>query len=160
ASLFVFLGRLPSPQGRLLCIVGGAALVGLAVRRLDDASWAPVHRRAAAVLVIVGVIAAYAATNVYSLDAHLLEHLRDSPWTPSAPRPSLFVLSAVATAVFPIAVLLWGIGSRRTFLMDTGIVLLALSLVTLRYYVHVAPLWATLTLAGGGLAVLALVVER
>ena len=55
---------------------------------------------------------------------------------------------------------MWGIGSRRTFLMDTGIVLLGLSLVTLRFYVDIAPLWAVLTLAGGALAVLALVVER
>jgi len=44
--------------------------------------------------------------------------------------------------------------------LDTGIVLLALSLVTLRHYVHLAPLWAVLTLSGALLLVLALAVER
>jgi uncharacterized membrane protein YgcG len=39
-------------------------------------------------------------------------------------------------------------------------VLLALSLVTLRHYVHIAPLWAMLTLSGAALVVLTLAVER
>ena len=45
-------------------------------------------------------------------------------------------------------------------LLDTGIVLLALSLVTVRHYVHVAPLWVVLALSGALLVVLALAVER
>jgi len=40
------------------------------------------------------------------------------------------------------------------------IVLFALSLVTLRHDVHIAPLWVMLTLSGGALVVLALAVER
>jgi uncharacterized membrane protein YgcG len=39
-------------------------------------------------------------------------------------------------------------------------VLLALSLVTLRHYVHLAPLWVVLTLAGAALVGLALAAER
>jgi hypothetical protein len=70
------------------------------------------------------------------------------------------VLSALATVVVPAAVLAWGARSRRTFLLDTGIVLLALSLVTLRHYVHIAPLWAMLILSGGALVGLALAIER
>ena len=42
----------------------------------------------------------------------------------------------------------WGIRSRRTLVLDTGVVLAALSLVTLRAYVHIAPLWVLLTAAG------------
>ena len=64
------------------------------------------------------------------------------------------------TAAVPLAVLAWGARSRRTFLLHTGIVLFALSLVTLRHYVHIAPLWAMLTLSGAALVVLALAVER
>ena len=56
--------------------------------------------------------------------------------------------------------LAWGLRSRRTFLIDTGIVLLALSFLTLRHYVHVAPLWAVLTFTGAALVVLALAVDR
>lgn len=160
-SLFLFLGRLP--YGRVLWVLVGAALAGLAARRLDEASWAPSHRRGAAVLLVAGVMAAYAAVNVYSFEAQLLEYLgigarRIVPRI--VPSRGLVVLSAFATAVVPLAVLAWGARSRRTFLLDTGIVLLALSLVTLRHYVHIAPLWAMLILSGAALVILALTVER
>jgi uncharacterized membrane protein YgcG len=62
--------------------------------------------------------------------------------------------------VVPPVVLVWGARSRRTFLLDTGIVLLALSLVTLRHYIHIAPLWAMLILSGAALVIFALAVER
>ena len=158
ASLFLFLGRLP--QGRVLWIVAGAALTGLAARCLDTSSLVPSHRRATTVLVVLGIAAAYAAVNVYSLDTHLLEELGRIVWTPVAPSPGLFALSAIGTALFPPVVLLWGIGSRRTFLIDTGIVLLGLSLVTLRHYVHIAPLWVVLTVSGAAVVVIALLLER
>jgi uncharacterized membrane protein YgcG len=157
-SLFLFLGRLP--YGRVLCALVGMALAGLAARRLEKASWAPSHRRAAAVLVAAGIMAAYAAVNVYSLDEHLLEDLGRFAERRIVPSWGLVVLSAFATAVVPPAVLVWGARSRRTFLLDTGIVLLALSLLTLRHYVHIAPLWAMLILSGAALVILALAVER
>jgi len=157
-SLFLFLGR--QPYGRMLWMLVGAALAGVAARRLDEASWAPSHRRAAAVLVVAGVVAAYAAVNVYSLDRHLLEDLGRFAARRIVASQGLVVLSALATAAVPLAVLAWGARSRRTFLLDTGIVLLALSLVTLRHYVHIAPLWAMLTLSGAALVVLTLAVER
>jgi hypothetical protein len=156
-SLFLFLGRMP--YGRVLWVLVGAALAGLPARRLDEASWAPSHRRAAAVLVVAGVVAAYAAVNVYSFEAQLLEYLGFGARR-IVPSRGLVVLSAFATAVVPPAVLVWGARSRRTFLLDTGIVLLALSLVTLRHYVHIAPLWAMLILSGAVLVILALAVER
>jgi hypothetical protein len=157
ASLLFFLARLP--QGRLVCLVAGAGLAALAARRLDDAGWAPSYRRAALAVVVTGLVAAYAAINVYSLDTHLLERL-GHPGTLAARSSRFFALSAVGTAVFPLVVLAWGIGSRRTFLVDTGIVLLALSLLTLQHYVAIAPLWALLAASGAALVVLALVIER
>ncbi len=157
-ALFFLLGRLP--LGRVLWVVAGAALAGMAARRLDDASWAPSHRRAAMILVVAGVAAVYGAVNVYSLDVRFLEDLRPlAPRRPAPPR-GLLILAAVATAVVPLAVLAWAWRSRRTFLLDTGIVLLALSLVTVRHYVHVAPLWVVLTVAGAVLLALALAAER
>jgi hypothetical protein len=158
ASLFFLLGRWPF--GRVLWVLAGATLAGLAARRLDDASWAPSHRRAAMVLVVMGVAAVYGAVNVYSLDVRWLEELRRlAPWRSGPPR-GLFIVAAVATAVVPLGVLAWAWRSRRTFLLDTGIVLVALSLVTLRHYVHVAPLWVVLTVSGAALVALALAVER
>ncbi len=70
-SSFLFLSRLP--LGRALWLLAGAALVGLVARRPDDLAWAPSHRRAAMVLLVVGVAAVYGASNVYSLDQHVVE---------------------------------------------------------------------------------------
>jgi hypothetical protein len=157
-SLFLFLGRVA--HGRLLWVLAGAGLAALAARRLDEATWAPSHRRSAAVLVVAGVAAVYAAVNVYSLDEHLVENLGRFVGTRTMPPRGLLVLSALATAVLPLAALVWGLRSRRAYLIDTGIVLAVLSLVTLRHYVHLAPLWVMLTLSGAALVVLALAVER
>jgi len=157
-SLFLFLGRLG--YGRLLWVLAGAALAGLAAGRLDAASWAPSHRRSAAVLVAAGIAAAYAAVNAYSLDRHLVEDLSRFGARDIASSRGLVVLSALATALIPAAILAWGARSRRTFLLDTGLVLVTLSLVTLRHYIHLAPLWVVLTLSGAALVILALTVER
>ena len=156
--LFCSLARLP--HGRILWLLAGAALTGLAAWGLDEVRLAPSHRIGAAVLTVVGIGAVYAAANVYSLDEASLEHLaRLAPGREDLPRGARLA-AAAATALLPQAVLAWGLRSRRTFLLDTGIVLLALSLVTVRQYVHVAPLWAVLILAGALLVILALAVER
>jgi hypothetical protein len=157
-ALFCSLARLP--HGRILWLLAGAALTGLAAWGLDEVRLAPSHRIGAAVLTVVGIGAVYAAANVYSLDEASLEHLaRLAPGREDLPRGARLA-AAAATALLPLAVLAWGLRSRRTFLLDTGIVLLALSLVTVRQYVHVAPLWVVLILAGAVLVVLALAVER
>lgn len=158
ASMFCILGRLP--MGRVLWILAGLALAGLAARRVDEAAWAPSHRRAAKVLLVTGLAAVYVAVNVYSLDEQFLERLRGIAPTRTGAPPGLVVPMAIATAVLPLAILAWAGISRRTFLLDAGIVLLALSLVTLRHYVHVAPLWAALMASGAVLLGVALAVER
>jgi hypothetical protein len=109
---------------------------------------------------VIGIGAVYAAANVYSLDEGILEHLaRLAPAREDVPRGARLA-AAAATALLPPAVLAWGLGSRRTVLIDTGIVLLALSLATLRHYVQLAPLWVVFTLSGALLVVVALAVER
>jgi hypothetical protein len=158
ASFFVLLAQVRF--GRVLWIVVGVVLAGVAARRLDDGALAPSHRRAAMVVLLAAVAAIYVALNIYSLDHDLLETLQ--PLAPQRVVPSavLFAGAAVATAVLPLGVLAWGWRSRRTMLLDAGIVLVALSLVTLRYYVHIAPLWAVLLVSGATLVALALAVER
>ena len=94
------------------------------------------------------------------VDARFVEGLREFAPVRTEPPRWLFVVAAVATAVMPVTILAWALRSRRTVLLDTGIVLAALSLVTLRQYVHVAPLWIVLTASGAALIVLALAVER
>jgi hypothetical protein len=158
ASLFLLLGRLS--YGRVWWILVGAALAAAAARRLDEGGWAPSHRLGAAVALVAGIVAVYAAVNLYSLDQRLLESFARSSAMPSTWPGSARVLSALATAAVPLAVLGWGAASRRTFLLDAGIALLALSLVTLGHYVHLAPLWAVLSLSGALLVVLTLALER
>ena len=157
-SLFLLLGRLS--HGRLLWLLVGAALVGLAARRLDAESWAPSHRLGASVLAVAGIAAVYAAINRYSLDEHLIETLARFSPERVAPSRTAFAPSAVATAAVPLAVLAWSLRSRRTFVLGTGIVLMALSLLTLHHYVYLAPLWVVLSVAGATLVIVALVVER
>ncbi|MEO8585760.1 MAG: hypothetical protein ABI584_06345 [Acidobacteriota bacterium] len=157
-SLFLLLGRAPS--GRLLWIAGGVALTFVFARVLDLPSWAPSHRRSAAVLVVAGLLGVYAALNLYVLDHRVVEFLRDPSLDLPGPRFRERIWSMLGTAILPVAVVWWGIRSRRSFVLDTGLVLSAVSLVTLRFYVHFAPLWMVLTAAGGVLFLLALALNR
>jgi hypothetical protein len=157
AFFFLLLARFP--PGRGLWLVAGAAVNALCVPGLDRPALAPSHRRSAAAVVAVALVAVYAALNLYSLDHHVVESI--AKWNgPPSLQAGLRAPSAVATAVFPVAVLAWGIRSRRTLLLDLGLVFAVLSLATLRYYVHIAPLWAVLTVAGVGSIGLALSLHR
>ena len=158
AAVFIFLAR--APEGRLLWIAGGVALSALAVRFTDRPGWAPSHRRCASGLVVCGIAAVYAAVNYWSLEDHAIENLfgrtRTLPrgWPGDVP----LTLSILATALVPVAVFLRGVAKRRRLFLDTGLVLLALSLLTLRLYVHdldvrVVLVGAGALLLGGALAV-------
>ena len=100
--------------------------------------------------------------NLWSLDQHLVEDLggrtRDlsSGWPGAGARAA----AILATALVPLAVLGRGLARRRRPLLDAGFVLLALSLVTLRAYVHIADLRVVVTAAGVLLVGGALAVNR
>jgi len=157
-ALFTFLARLPA--GRYAWIAAGAALAVLAARRLDHAPWAPSHRRTGAVLLLAGLAAVYAAINAYSIDQRSIEHLSRAGARWDAPPAGLLLAAVSATVAFPLAVLWWGLRSRRTLLIDAGLVLALLSAATLRHFVHLAPLWVVLALAGGAVVALAMALER
>jgi uncharacterized membrane protein len=156
-SLFLLLAR--QPYGRLLWIGLGAGIAILAWRRLDDPSWPPPHRISAAVLLVAALAALYVAVNYWSVETWWIEKRRPGfAWT--APPRVVLVVSLIATALMPAAVLAWGIRTRRLFLIDTGALLLILSAVTLRHYVSLGPLWAVLGVSGALLLLGALVLER
>ncbi|MDL2717781.1 MAG: hypothetical protein PT977_08505 [Acidobacteriota bacterium] len=157
-SLFLLLGR--APAGRLLWIACGVALTFFFERFLDRPSWAPSHRRCAAVLVVAGLLGVYAALNLYALDHRFVEFLRERARDLPGPRFGERIWSTLGTAILPVAVVWWGVRSRRTFVLDTGLVLSALSLMTLRFYVHLAPIWVVLCVSGGILFLLALALNR
>jgi hypothetical protein len=157
AFFFLSLARLA--QGRLLWLVVGAALVLVCLPRLDRPALAPSHRRGLAAILAVCLVAVYVALNVYSLDHRILESLVEGT-APADPSAGARAAAAVATAAFPVFVLAWGILSRRTLVLDLGIAFAALSLATLRFYVHLGPLWAVLAVAGAGLVGLTLAIHR
>lgn len=157
-SFFLVLARAPS--GRLLWVAMGIAMTLVFARVLDRPSWAPSHRACAAALVASGLLGVYAALNLYAFDHRLVENLRGAGLDFPGPRVQERIGAIVGTAVLPVAILWWGVRSRWTFVLDTGIVVAALSLITLRHYVHIAATWLVLTLAGAALVLLALALNR
>lgn len=157
-AAFVLLAR--APNGRLLWIAAGVALSAAAERFLDRPSWAPSHRASAAVLSVCGIAAVYAAVNLWSLDHHAIENLRGRSRALAEPASLERAAAILATALVPLTVFARGLVRRRMLHLDTGLVLIALSLVTLRAYVHIADLWAVLAAAGALLVGAALAVNR
>jgi len=157
-AFFVFLARLPG--GRWWWVVAGLAVAAAAWPARTRRAFPPPMRGAASAVFVVAVAAIYAAVNRYSVDQRAIEAMARGGTTASAPEPIVALLSTLATAFLPLALIVWGIRRRQTLVLDLGIVSAALSLVTLRYYVHIAPLWALLTGAGALLVLGALRVGR
>ncbi len=106
-----------------------------------------------------GIAAAYASVNLWSLDHAVIEHFHVNAAAPLHFAGARF-LAALATAFFPVALLAAGSLGRRRLLIDAGLASAALSLVTLRAYVDLGPLWLVLAGAGAASIVLALSAER
>ena len=149
--LFGLLSRLGSP--RLLFVLTALPLLAAALAGEVSPRLAPSHRRGAVGVQAVAVTALYAAVHLGAWDARLFER---TDVQPQALRP-LFV---VATAVLPLVLIVAGVAMRRRALLAFGVLTLVASLVTVRFYVHVAPLWVVLLLGGIVAAGLALLLER
>lgn len=158
AAAFFFLLLARSASGRLLWLLAGAALVALCAPLLDRAAMAPSHRKSAAAILAVALIAVYVSVNRYCLDREVIESVANAHGKPAG--SAVRILASLATAVFPLLILGWGLRARRTLLVDLGVIFIALSFATLRYYVHLAPLWLILTAAGGAMIGSALAVHR
>ena len=159
AAFFGLLAQFPA--ARLTWALAAGILLAGAYGRLDRSFLPPPHRVALAGVLAVAACALYAAVNRYSLDLGWIEALRGGFRTSEhAPPPWLRLASAAATALVPPAFLLWGIRTRRTLVLDLGLAFTALSLVTLRQYVHLAPLWVLLTTCGTLLILGAMALNR
>lgn len=165
-AMFGLLDRFPG--GRLWWILAAGILIVVSFRWFDRATLAPPHRRALAGVFAVSAMALYAAINRFSVDRRLvellqkglLESIQGDSWSRGAPPTIVRVISSVATALLPVIFLAWGIRACRTLVLDLGLVFAALSLVTLRHYVYLAPLWALLSAAGAALILGALWLNR
>ncbi|MDP1908109.1 MAG: hypothetical protein Q8K85_07410, partial [Hyphomicrobium sp.] len=99
--------------------------------------------------------------NYYSVDKGFLEEIGRIAGAPRHRAGDIsLLLAGLGSALFPLAILAWGLRSRDRALIAVGIIAAALSLTTIRFYIHVAPLWVVLAAAGSALAGTSLLLER
>ena len=160
ALFFLFLARFPGPG--FCWIVVATALLYPVQRLSNNPRLAPSHRRAFSLVSIVLLAALYIAVHIGVFD-----HSGTYDWVgPAIPVKSAFVktllrgLSITLTGLIPLIALFHGIRTRQRLFLNAGLVMGIVSLVTLRYYVHVAPLWVILVLAGAVALVGALALRR
>jgi hypothetical protein len=161
AALFLLLAQ--TPAGPPLWLLVPSALGPLLLRGARSARLPSAHRESCRWALVVSLAALYVALNLASADQHWIAHL-DTNYTRWATDTEvaawLRALHAIGTAGLPLLVIGAGVRRRERILLWSGTVMALGSLVTLRYYVHLAPLWIEL-LGGGALAIaVALLLRR
>lgn len=142
------------PGGRLFWILLPLMAAPLLMRLSDSERLPPALRHSSAAVLAVGLAGLYVAAHLGSFDLGVLEVLRRDFSDPASKSPLLRQLSIAATILVPIVYLAIGIRTRRYVFLLLGIGTGIASLVTLRVYVHVAPLWVVLALSGAALVAL------
>lgn len=142
-----------APGVRILWIVLPLAAAPLLLRFSDSERLPPALRHCCMAALVVGLAGLYIAVHLSSFDFGALEVLRRdfSNLGPASKSKILRGLSIAATALVPIVYLAIGIRTRRYAFLLLGIGTGLASLITLRIYVHVAPLWVVLTGSGAAL---------
>ena len=155
-SFFLLLGQGPLP--RLLWIVAALVMIPTLLAASEHPRLPPAHRRSLQAALGLALSALYVGVHLGSWDHGVVEsmqgggrHLRES-----AARP----LAIVGTALIPPVIIAFGAHSRRRLFLDLGLAFGIASLITMRFYVHLAPLWAVLTLGGGAAIAAALALRR
>jgi hypothetical protein len=157
--LFAFLSTLSRP--RLLWMTVGAVVAAVSALTTDRQELSPSHRHCLMAVQAISLTALYATVNAYAVEHRWIEVFASHGARPTAePGSGGRLLYGIGTALFPAAVLAWGLVSRRKLQLDLGILLAALSLITLRHYIHIAPLWVVLSASGAGLILCSLAVQR
>jgi len=141
---------------RLTVALAGCLLLALGLWGEISNRAAPSHRRCFVALQLVGAAALYLALHLGSWDAALFEGSGHDSQRVARIRP-LFVYG---TAGLPLVLITLALIWRRRFLLAVGALALVASLVTVRFYAQVAPLWMVLTSGGLACMALAAVLER
>jgi hypothetical protein len=158
ASAFLMLAWWPG--ARIAWILLGAVLVLPLLRGSVSARLAPSHRQACDTALVTVLLALYVALHLGSFDSGLLEAELWAGFHGVDTVRSMRWFFVFATAAMPVSLLLSGLWSRRPLLLRSGIVFSVASLITLRLYVHVAPLWVVLAISGGIAVALAMLLYR
>ena len=133
------------------------------LRGARSARLAPAHREACLWALAVALAALYLAVNLAAADDRWIADLElgYARWAAAAALPAwLRFVHGAGTALLPPLVLAAGVRLRERLLLWAGLLMAAASLVTLRYYVHLAPLWLELILGGGAAIAAALLLRR
>ena len=138
------------------------SLVPLTLRGEAASALSPSHRRSCQAVSLLALVGLYARAPPRLVRRGICSKTPSSTSSASwrvngSCRVGLFV---VTTALVPIGVLALGLLRRRRAIILLGAVLVAASLVTLRFYVHMAPLWLVLSASGATLILLALGLRR
>lgn len=163
ATAALLMALTPVPGARLLWIVLPLAAAPWLLRLSQSPRLPPAHRDSLTLAAFVALGGLYIAVHLGSWDARLIEDI--GAWTSMPPArvfdsDVLWWASVAATVLVPAALLAAGILRRRYALLLLGVVTGTVSLVTLRYYVHLAPLWVVLIASGAALAAAILVLRR
>ena len=109
----------------------------------------------------VAILALYGAAHIWSFDEHLVESMNVTGATPrQAPLPPARLLSILATVLLPTALLSIGWRRREPLLLSAGLLLIGVSIATIRLYRQVMPLSFALILIGAACVGMALAVRR
>jgi uncharacterized membrane protein YgcG len=148
----------PLPGARLLWIVLPLAAAPVLLRFSRSPRLPPSHRASLTAVAFVALAGLYAAVHLGSWDAQLIEV--PAGRSSVADSDLLWWCSVAATALVPAVLLAVGLRRRRYPLLLLATVTAAISLVTLRYYVHLAPLWVILVASGATLAAAVLALRK
>jgi len=162
AAMAALLGGLTAfPGGRLAWIVLPLLTAPVFARLADSARLPPSLRASCTAALGVGLAGLYVALNLASYDMGWLEAYRfDWRLHSEGGGGTLRWLFMITTALVPILYLALGLRSRRWVFLILGLGTGIASLVTLRWYVHLAPLWVVLTVSGAALVAAVFALRR
>jgi len=159
AAMAALLGSLTVvPGGRWGWIALPLLAAPFLVRGAEAARLPPAQRTSCLAALGVALAGLYVAVNLVSYDQRWVE-LHDLFGSTEGPRRFRLLFMA-ATAIVPIVYLILGLRSRRYVFLVLGAATGIASLATLRFYVHLAPLWVVLTLSGALLMTAVFVLRR
>jgi hypothetical protein len=150
------------PLGRGFWIVLPLLAAPLLLRLADSERLPPAHRDSLTAVLLVGLVGLYLAVHLGSFDAGLIEEIGDLVRRsgPASTSEVLRWLSVAGTALMPVILLAIAVRTRRYPFLLVGMGTAVASLITLRYYVHLAPLWAVLAISGIALVTGVLALRR
>jgi hypothetical protein len=160
ATAALLLALTQMPAARLLWIVLALAAAPGLLRLGLSPRLPPAHRASLTLAASVALAGLYVAVHLGSWESRLIEELGDRTLPGWTYDDSFWWFAAAATALVPAILLAAGLSQRRYALILLGVATSAASLVTLRYYVHLAPLWVILAGSGAFVVALTLALRR